>query len=111
MAGVQSSSSFEHVPPRGFSLLRAGADHAEDARSTWALALAGFAVAWFAAWALCLSPRWFTNSPAMIVLQSARIVLSTAAIGGAAVWSLWYVVSNKPSAGAAWIARNLSVGW
>ena len=111
MAGLQSSSGGEQGPARGFSLLRPEMDHGEDARSTWVLALAGLLVAGCAAGLLDLSPRWFANNVGSVLLQAARIVLMTAAVGGAAVWALWYVVSDKPSAGAAWIARNLSMGW
>ncbi|HEX3570189.1 MAG TPA: hypothetical protein VHU44_05145 [Acidobacteriaceae bacterium] len=111
MAGLQSSSSFEQAPVRGFSLLRPGADHGEDARSTLVLAVAGLLVASLAAGLLDLSPRWFANNMGSVLLQAARIVLMTAAIGGATVWALWYVVSDKASAGAWWVARNLCIGW
>jgi hypothetical protein len=115
MAGLPLSSRLEPEPnpnpTPGFSLLRAGRDHNEDPRSTWVLAAAGLVVAACAAGALDVSPRWFPNNPGSLLLQAARIVLTTAAIGVAAVWTLWYVVSDKPSSGAAWIARNLSVGW
>ena len=112
MAGLQSSSGANGgAQERGFSLLRAGSNHKEDARSTWVLALAGLLVAGCAAEALGLSPRWFANNVAMLLLHATRIVLTTAAMGAAAVSVLWYVVSDKPSAGPAWIVRNLSVGW
>ena len=109
MAGSQSSSSF--AQGRGFWLLQPGADHSEDARSTWILAVTGLVVAACAAGVLGLSPRWFPDNIVSLVLQAARIVLTTAAIAGGAVWALWYVVSEEPSSGAGWIVRNLSLSW
>ena len=111
MAGVESSTGMEQVAVRGFSLLQPGTNHGEDARSTWILAVAGLLVAMAAAGALDLSPRWFANNVAMVLLHSARIVLTTAAMGCAAVGVLWYLVSDKPSAGPVWVARNLSSAW
>src|SRR3569833_2020874 len=109
MAGTQSSSSF--AQGRGIWLLQSGADLSEDARATWILAVTGLVVAACAAGVLGLSPRWFPDNIVSLVLQAARIVLTTAAIAGGAVWALWYVVSEEPSSGAGWIVRNLSLSW
>ena len=104
MAGLQSSSGME-------PLSLSGANQGDEARSTWVLALAGLLAAVCAATVLNVNPRWFAYGVGSVMLQSARMVLTTAAIGAAVVWVLWYVVSDRPSGGVAWLARNLSACW
>src|ERR1035437_8491431 len=117
MHSLQPSPALQHDPApargeaRGLSFLPVGARNPEDPRSTWALAIAGLLSAAIAACALCLSPRWYSPTFLSLIYQSARIVATAAAFGGVAVWILWFMVSEKPSSGPTWIARNLSAGW
>jgi len=111
MTSLQPQPAPANGQPGGLGLFSSGVDGNEDTRSTWTLAIAGMVFAAIAADMLCLSPRWFSGSLISVAYQSAKIVAITAATGGAAVWILWYFVSDKPSAGPAWIARNLSTVW
>src|SRR6266702_261820 len=111
MTSLQPQPAPANGQPGGLGLFSSGVGGHEDTRSTWTLAIAGMVFAAIAADLLCLSPRWFSGSLISVAYQSAKIVAITAATGGAAVWILWYFVSDKPSAGPAWIARNLSTVW
>ncbi len=94
---------------RGLTLLSAATPTGES--GTWTLAVAGLLFAVVAANLLCLSPRWYSNRFISLVYEPTRFVVLTALIGGAAVRTLWGLLSNVPSAHPTWIARSLSGGW
>jgi hypothetical protein len=84
---------------------------ATDTRSTWALALGGLLVTFFAANITCLWPRWYSASLLSLGWHASEMVLLSAAVGAAAVRTLWGMMAAPPAASPTRIACILSASW
>jgi hypothetical protein len=82
-----------------------------DTRSTWALALAGLLITFFAANITCLWPRWYSASLLSLGWHASEMVLLSAAVGAAAVRTFWGMLAAPPAASPTRIACILSASW